>query len=164
MSTRINAELNPHYRDDYWLNLNDNERKNIKDINKGVLPFLISGMNKTKGLVDNTILYHGVDNSGLVNIHSRIGDKVDLKSFISTSFHESVAETYGGNTSDNGARLYIKFLAPKGVKGVASNCRGNNERYLSPFPWEHEYLLDKGQSGRIVDIDYDTGCVTVLLE
>ena len=76
----------------------------------------------------------------------------------------SVAETYGGNTSDNGARLYIKFLAPKGVKGVASNCRGNNERYLSPFPWEHEYLLDKGQSGRIVDIDYDTGCVTVLLE
>ena len=157
-STKINSELNNHYHDDYWLKLNEETRKNIHQQNNKIIPLLESAMNKSQGLINNTVLFHGSQNSGIINIHSRIGDKITLKSFISTSFHEDVGKKYGATVND-GPNLYVRFLAKTGVNGISGNMN-----HLSIYPTEHEFLLDKNQKGRIMDIDYDTGCVTVLLD
>ena len=121
------------------------------------------------GLIQPTVLYHGVANSNIVNIHTRIGDKVDMKSFISASFQEGVGERYGKELGESLPNLYVKFLAPKGTKGICANTdKGllmDEERYsLATYSFEHEFLFDRGNKGTVVDIDYDTGCVTVLLE
>lgn len=158
-STRINSELDSNYKEGFWSKLGDEERNNIIEVNKGIIPFMESGMDKCSGLVENTVLFHGVTDSDLVSIHTRIGDKIKLKSFISTSFHERVGKGYGKVVSGNGPRLYVRFLAKKGVRGVSGNKKG-----LSDYPVEHEFLLDKGQSGRVVDFNYDKSMITVLLD
>lgn len=121
-----------------------------------------SAMKKTEGLLQPTVLYTGVGHSNIVNIHTRVGDKVNMKSFISASFQEGIAQRYGKELEgDNLPKLYVKFLAPAKTKGICANDgRINDMEYF----FEHEYLLDRGQNGTVVDIDYNTGCVTVLLE
>ena len=134
-----------------------------------------SAINKNEGLLQPTVLYTGVQHSHIVDVHTRIGDKITMPSYISTSFQEDIGVRYGQELKGYGvaSKLYVKFLAPKGTKGFTANDNthtvtvdGNeyeNVR-LSGHLAEHEYLLGRGQSGTVVDIDYDLGEVTILLD
>lgn len=105
-------------------------------------------------------MYHGVQDSHLVDIHSRVGDTVRLSSYISTSFDKNVGQGYGEVTGGV-KHLFVRFLSPTGTRGIGAN---DNNVKLTNWKGEHEYLLDRGQSGKIVDIDYTEGMVTVLLD
>ena len=158
-STQINSELSSKYKDGLWENLPPTTQKEFHEENKKLIPSIDSAMDKSPGLKYNTVLYHGVKDSHIVNINSRVGEKVKLTSFISCSYDKNVGESYGEIT--NSGNLYVKFLVPEKTKGM---CANDKHVSLTNYPSEHEYLLDRNQNGTIVDIDYTTGEVTILLE
>ena len=159
-SAYINSELSSKYKGGLWNNLPDDVRKEQSASNRKRIPFIDSAMSKAPGLKENTVLYHGVQDSHLVDIHSRVGDTVRLSSYISASFDKTVGQGYGA-TIGNSKPLFVRFLSPTGTRGIGAN---DNNVKLTNWKKEHEYLLDRGQSGKIVDIDYTEGMVTVLLD
>lgn len=170
-SSEINSVLDHNYGrvgyESYWdfwehqSSLEDMREVHTDRANRKI-KHMDSAMSKSEGLLQPTILYTGVGNSNIVDIHTRVGDKVSMKSFISASFQEGIAQRYGKEIEgDNLPNLYVRFLTPTGTKGVCANDRRVNDM---EYFFEHEYLLDRGQNGTVVGIDYDTGCVTVLLD
>ena len=158
-SGQINSQLSKKYKNGLWGEIPSDMQKEWKEDNKNIIPNIDSAMKKSPNLEVNTVLYHGVQDSQIVDIHSRVGDKVNLTSFISTSYSERVGKSYGENIG--GKTLYVKFLAPKNTRGL---CANDKHLTLTGYPTEHEYLLDRNQKGSIVDINYDTGIVTILLD
>ena len=160
-SGQINSELSPKkYKMGLWEQLPSNIKKDYHENNNVLIPLISKSISKSPGLEVDTVLYHGVQDSHLVDIHSRIGDNVRLNSFISTSYDKNIGMNYGEDIG-NSKRLYVKFLTPKKTNGI---CANDNNVQLTDWKGEHEYLLDKGNKGTIVDIDYNTGEVTVLLD
>lgn len=158
----INGELNPKYQSQYlnggyWENLSSDEKEIYHIANQVYVKQIDSIIDESPGLVENTILYHGTNDTNLVDIHTRIGDKLNLKGYISTSFNEEVGKGYGSMPDC----FVIRFLAPKGTKGICANTNG-----LTREPAEHEYLLGQGNKGVVADIDYSgkPPSMTVLLE
>lgn len=154
----ISAELSSKYKRGVWDTMPKDERNKYHKMNSESIPLIDSAMNKSDGLGQNTILYHGVRDTHLVDIHTLVGDKIKLDGYVSATFSKYTGRGYGEEVGDE-KLLYVKFLAPKGTKGVCPNSQK-----LSSYPNEHEYLLDRGLSGTVVDINYDNGEVTVLLE
>lgn len=150
----INGELTDN---DYWNDLDETEQYYAHATNKHIRNGMDSAIRNSKGLVENTVLYHGAGDSRLISIHSRIGDHLNFKQYISTSFNKNVGENYKG---DN---FLIRFLAPKGTKGICANDT-KISNHLTEYQNEHEYLLGRNNKGTIVDIDYDSMMVTVLLK
>ena len=142
----INGELDERYGDGYWNRLNKSEQDFYHEKNKVLVPSIDSAIDKNTGLTVSTILYHGTNDSNLINIHTRIGDHIKTKGYVSTSFNRRVGEGYGSMPGC----FVIQFLAPVGTKGLSANIGG-----LTDELGEHEYLLGRGQSGTVVDIDYD---------
>ena len=160
-SSMINKDLDHNYGSG-WEDIPKDVREHIHEVNKELIKNIDSSINRNKGLIQPTVIYTGTMNNNVANIHTRIGEKINMKSYISASFHENVAKghsnrNYEGYTH-NIPPIYVKFLAPKRTKGICANGVDAH------FSFEHEYLLGRGQSGTVVDIDYDTGCVTVLLD
>ena len=143
----INGELDENYSDGYWNRLNESEQNAYHEKNKKIIPSIDGAINKSDGLIVSTILYHGTDDSKLVNIHTRVGDKIKTKGYVSTSYNRRVGEGYGSMPDC----FVIQFLAPAGTKGLCANTGG-----LTGEVAEHEYLLGRGQSGTVVDIDYNS--------
>lgn len=142
----INGELDENYSDGYWSRLNKQEQEAYHRINKELIPNIDDAINKNDGLIVSTVLYHGTNDTCLIDIHTRIGDRIKTKGYVSTSYNRNVGEAYGSMPGG----FVIQFLAPKGTKGLCANTGGLTEEL-----GEHEYLLGRGQSGTVVDIDYN---------
>lgn len=152
----INGDLNKNYNQSAWKQLSDTEQKEHHAHNLESVRELDKVINDSNGLVVDTILFHGTNNSHLVDNHTRIGEQLNLKQYISTSFIEHTGKGY----SNDGGFL-VRFLAPKGTRGV---CANDLDRELTNYHNEHEYLLGRNNKGTVVDIDYDNRMFTVLLE
>jgi hypothetical protein len=150
----INGELMDN---DYWNSLDETEQYYAHATNKHIRNGVDSAIRNSKGLLENMVLYHGTGDSGLISIHARIGDHLTFKPYISTSFNKNVGENYKGDS------FLVKFLVPKGTKGICANDT-KFSNHLTDYVNEHEYLLGRGNKGTIVDIDYGSMMVTVLLE
>lgn len=150
----INGEL---MNNSYWRDYDDGEKRFLEVHNKSLRDGMDSSIRDSPGLLQDTMLFHGTGDSQIVNIHNRIGDKINFKPYISTSYNEEVGESYKGDSG-----FLVKFLTPKGTKGICANDTRYGE--LSEFQREHEYLLGRGNKGTIVDIDYDNREFFVLLE
>jgi len=157
----INAELSNKYGGNLWNNLSNEEQKYYHEKNKERISSIDSAINKCDGLIIPTTLYHGVGSTNLVDIHTRVGEHINFEMFISSSFQKDMARDDYGKDLPNGLKLYCKFLAPKGTKGICANDRN---KALTAYWYEHEYLLGRKNSGTVVDIDYDTGEVTILID
>lgn len=148
-----------------WNELSDDEKKaKIPKLNK-MDRDLQSAINKSKGLVEPTVMFHG----GYFDVHKIVGDTIKFKGYTSASYQESVASNYKNNKSNDlmGSCMY-KILLPKGYKGLCGNARyftENNDEsksnYLTVYQKEHEYLLPKNAEFKIVDIEqYSTGVIS----
>lgn len=159
----INGEISKDYRKNimvdgktYWESLSEEDRKTYHKNNLKLIPSLDEAINSSDGLIQPMRLFHGTEDTNIVNIHNRIGDKIKIKGYTSTSFNKKVADSY------NSLGLTVQFLAPSHTKGVCANDTSHGK--LTQYSSEHEYLLGRGEEGTIVDIDYDNRLVTILLE
>lgn len=143
----INGEVNKDYKEGYWDRLSEAERREYHNQNLKIIPNIDETIKNSPGLITSTVLYHGTNDSNIINIHTRVGDNIKLKGYTSTSFNKEVGKGYG---SMSGA-FVVQFLAPKGLKGVCANTHG-----LTGEIGEHEYLLGKGVNGTVLDIDYNS--------
>ncbi len=107
---------------------------------------LLSKAINKNGLTQNTILYNGGHYP-----NGKIGDSITFKGFTSTSYDLDSAESF-----EEGC-IY-KFLAPKGTPCFNANMSGT-----SNFSDEHECLLDKNLSGKIVGFDGEYKGVPVVV-
>ncbi len=139
-TNHINGDI---YNKKYLNKLNDEQRRNIKDIDKI--------MKKSPGLLQDTVLYRG----GKLDIHLREGDHSVFKTYTSTSFQEYTANEYR-NTGD----MLIKIYAPKGTKGVCGNDKWN---FKNGF-MEHEYTLPRNTGYTVLSIDYENNIAEILLD
>ena len=108
-------------------------------------------MNKSPGLLEDTILYRG----GHFDIHLKPGDSFSFKGYISTTFQQSTSEIYKSEEFD---MTYV-IHAPKGTKGI---CGGDSNFYNNN--WEHEYVLPRNTKMTVLSIDYDTMTCEVVIE
>ncbi len=140
-----------------WNGLSDEERVALKPKISKTSRNISKAINKTEGLLQDTTVWH----SGKFDVTKIVGDKVHFKGFTSCSFREEVAEGFnkGGEVTDSLIYNY-KILLPKGTKGICANDTHQGE--LTNYHQEHEYLLDKGFKGDIVDIDYEKQVVTIM--
>ena len=116
---------------------------------------------RSDGLLQDTVLFHG----GKFDLSKMVGDEITLKGYTSCSFQENVAKhsikQQDGVFKEELMYTY-RILAPKGTKGICAN--DDSQGTLSRFTFENEYLLDKGFTGKVVDIDYDKQVVTIMAE
>ncbi len=155
----INSKLN---NGKTWTGYSEEEREALsRQVNKEIRA-LTSAINRSTGLVDNTILFH----SGYFDVTKRRGDKVKFKGFTSASFQKQVADDFKMSYHSFPKQLNYtyKILAPKGTKGLCGNASGSGILNLSGHGREHEFLLDKGLEAQITDIDYENKVVTVLVQ
>ena len=99
------------------------------------------------------VLYHG----GKFDVNKVVGDHVKFKGYTSTSFQKSAASDFA-NFDGLDVKYTYKILLPAGSKGVCANDKNHD---MTNFWHEHEYLLDKGLEGNIVDIDVKNHIVTL---
>lgn len=129
----------------------------IKDIER-TIQNISNAIARGDGLLQNTKLYRG----GFMEKDLRIGDVSSFEGFTSTSFNEASAEAYTRETGNPNYRdnYMITILAPKGTKGVAVNGLPSD---MTPWAFEHEFLLNHGQEFVVLDIDHDAQTATILL-
>lgn len=151
----VNSRLNNGKQ---WSSLSKEEQehksKNLNYLEKN----LSDAISKTSGLSNPTRLYHfGEFDVSLVG-----GDRVKFKGYTSTSFQKSVATDWGDTYHSHGVEYTYELLCDTGTKGVCAN--DNHQRNLTHHKEEHEYLLDKGVEGTILNVDVENHIVTVLVE
>ncbi|WP_407420685.1 phage minor head protein [Methanobrevibacter sp.] len=144
-------------QDDYWEEImsvmSEKEREfcmeNTKKLNKN----LDSALEKSPGLIQDTILYRADD---CFDVTLAVGDYGNFSGFPSTSFQERGADQF----LDEG-RYKVKILAPKGTKGIAMNGKHGWNAKTS----EHEFLLQTNQKYIVLDVNHDpkVRTATVLL-
>lgn len=155
----INSKLNDGH---IWNSYSDTERKHLeKNVNKSIRA-LTKYINRSTGLVDNTVVYH----SGKFDVTKMVGDKVKFKGFTSASFQKAVADGFKFTYHSFPKELdyTYKMLLPKGTKGLCGNADSGQFFNVSSHMSEHEFLLDKGLEAQIISIDYDNKVVTVLVQ
>ena len=158
MPNTFRKKNNINDKEGYWNSLGEETQRFYHEQNKGTIKLMDESINKSDGLLQPTVLWHGTMNTQIVNANTRLGDRINLKGYISTSFQTNVNEIY----SQGRDAYVVKFLAPTGTKGLCANDESMGS--LTNYPNEHEYLLGRGNKGTVVDIDYDNGVVTVLLD
>ncbi len=156
-SRSLNSYLN---NGRHWNKFSDEEKAHLEGELKERSKNLSKTLRKTKGLVEPTVVFHG----GRFDITKEVGDKIKFKGFTSTSFREGIAEGFGEGSVPMPLHYTYKLLLPKGTKGFCGHDSSYPNSRGEPlgYGFEHEYLLDKGFEGDIVDIDYDKHIVTVL--
>ena len=131
--------------DGYLKALDKETRKQVKDID--------SLMEESPGLKYNTLLFRG----GTFDIHTRVGETISFKGYVSTTFQQNVAKWY--NEDKFGANMLYLIHAPKGTKGIV----GNDDRFNNGF-MEHEYVLPRNTKMRVININYETNVCEVVIE
>ena len=129
----------------YINKLNNAQRKDIKNID--------SLMKESSGLVEDVILYRG----GHWDIHLKPGDHSKFRAYTSTSFQQSIANSFVENHS--GGMNFI-IHARKGTKGITGNDRVNFHNGFA----EHEYVLPRNTGYTVLSVDYDTMTAEILLD
>lgn len=149
----VNSKLNSG---ETWDRLPDDKKKMVSEAIDKSSRHLSAAINKSEGIKDNIIVYHG----GRFDVKKVVGDKVYFRGFTSCSFQKHIGESFG----ERG--WYYRICLPAGSKGLCGNGRvadrKGDMRLLSSHSDEHEFLLDKGFSGDIVDIDYENHMVTIM--
>lgn len=115
---------------------------------------LDSSIDKSGGLLQDTVLYHG----GHFDIHLNVGDHGTFKNYVSCSFQKLVGEEY---KSYSDTRMNYIIYAPKGRKGICGNVRLFDS---SSYWFEHEFLLGRNTGFTVLNIDYDKGEVEIVLD
>ena len=131
--------------DGYVKSLNDTQRTQMKTID--------NLMEKSPGLLQDTILYRG----GHFNIHLKAGDNFSFKGYVSTTFQESTSDVYK-DSGDDFDMTYV-IHAPKGTKGI---CGGDDS--FNNNNWEHEYVLPRNTKFTVLSIDYDAMTCEVVID
>ena len=153
-SSLINSRLNNGRE---WNSYSDSHKKDLNPVLNESEKYLSDAIGKTKGLSQNTLLYH----RGSFDVSKVVGDHLKFKGYTSTSFQKGVADDWT-NEFHKGSPMYTyRFLTPSGTKGICAN--DNKNSILTHHREEHEYLLDKGVEGDIVDIDVKNHIVTLQL-
>lgn len=140
-----------------WNGLSKAEQDNRKPYYDKLSRTLTEAINSTDGLTVDARLYHvGTFDPSLME-----GDKVSFKGFTSTSFSEEYAKDFNNEvySPDGSVEYTYCILARKGTKGVSANT---SPVVLTEHHEEHEYLLDKGFSGTILNVDVENHMVYVL--
>ena len=139
-----------------WNNLSKTEQEGKRPYYNKLSRLLSTAISKeTDGLPTNTRLFH----AGKFDPSKVVGDHIKFKGFTSASFSEDfIREAYNQYIYDTNGDAYYTYviLAPKGTKGIGANTVSMD---LTIHHLEHEYLLDKGFEGDIVDIDVDNHLV-----
>lgn len=151
---RLNSKI---YNGTYWQSLPKEEKEAlIPQFNK-VEKHLSNAINKTEGLTQDTIIFHG----GKFDLSKIVGDKINIKGYLSCSFQKGVAQQFNKDGAIPNTLVYTyELLLPKGYKGLCAN--DDSQGYLTNYREEHEFVLDKGFNGKIVDIDYESQTVTIV--
>ncbi len=150
-----NSRLNNGHK---WNNLTDEQKKEKGKRSKEAEKDISNAIKKSEGLKQDTVLYHG----GEFDVTKMVGDKVKFKGYTSASFQQGVSDQFQNYSTVPKENYYtFKILAKKGTKGICANDRSRGK--LSSNYDEHEYLLDKGLEGDIVDIDYENHIVTLAI-
>ena len=151
----INSRLNNGKK---WNGYSDSDKKDFNPELDEVENLLSDAIGKSKGLSEDTLLYH----MGRFDVSKVVGDKVKFKGYTSSTFQYQVANGWSEFFDDNAQPMYVyRFLTPTGTKGICAN--DNTDFVLTHHREEHEYLLDKGLEGDIVDIDVKNHIVTLQL-
>ena len=139
---------------DSWNNLSKDEKESkmerLNQLDKG----LSEAINSCPPTTEPMIVYH----SGNFDVSKLVGDHLKFKGYTSASFQKSGATDM--NTTFNGidVNYTYRILLPTGSKGV---CANDSNHRMTNYWTEHEYLLDKGLEGDIVDIDVENHMVTI---
>ncbi len=142
-----------------WKYNDKSVQRRLKPKYEKSMEHLSNAINKSDGLVRNTMLFHG----GQFDISKIVGDTITLKGYTSCSFQSNVADYSIKEQEGVDELMYTyKLLLPRGTKGICAN--DNSHGKLSRFPFENEFLLDKGFTGKIVDINYENQTVTIVAE
>ncbi len=151
----VNSKL---YNGNEWNHITAEEREEMTQYVNIIDRDLSKVMKRVDGLPQDTVVYRGAK----FDVGKIVGDTINFKGYTSTSFDKSVADEYnrGGKWSDSVVYTY-EILLPKGTKGFCPNDLSHGVDFTS-FREEHEFLMDKGFKGQIVDIDYENQVVTVM--
>lgn len=151
----INSRLN---KGETWRNMSAKDKDMMKSRLDRAEKNISEAINKTKGLVQNTTVFHG----GRFDVSKVVGDKIKFNGFTSCSFQEDVGDVFKQDASNQipkPLQYNYKILLPTGYKGL---CANDSNYQLTNWKREHEYLLDKGAEFDIVDIDYKNHMVTLM--
>lgn len=120
------------------------------------IPNIQNAIDKSPGLLDDTILWRGGRSKG---IDIKVGGKGKWKEFVSTSFDKDVAEDFawGYKYEEIDDWVIFKIKAKKGTKGV---YMGDNLQYLNG---EQEVVLQRNQEFKIISYDEETHVLEVEL-
>ncbi len=139
-----------------WNKLSKEEQNAIKSDMDNIEKELSDAINRTSGLKQDTVLFHG----GIFDPSKMVGDKIKFNGYLSCSFQESIAENFHNDDVPSTRNYTFRILAKEGTKGVCANDKSHGGS-LTNYTEEHEFLLDKGLEFDIVDIDYDNQVVTI---
>ncbi len=150
-SEEFNSRL---YGGKQWNSLEPQYQRFYEGKYKDIDNTLHKAIDRSDGLLQDTILFHG----SKFDVTKTVGDDIKFNGYVSATFQEDIARDFD-SVSKKPFYVY-KMLLPKGTKGICGNDRSNGS--LKTYTKEHEYLLDKGQKYKIVDIDYETHTVTLV--
>lgn len=123
---------------------------NIRDINEKI-EIIERCIEKAPGLNQDTILFAGAIG---VDKNTKIGDELYFKGFQGVSYSKEIGEEYKEKEEE---RYLFTIMAPKGSKGI----RINNT--FDGIEREKEWLLQRNQSFKVLDINHEEKTVVVEL-
>ena len=137
-------------RDRYFTQQRARGYINIRDINEKI-EIIERCIEKAPGLNQDTILFAGAIG---VDKNTKIGDELYFKGFQGVSYSKEIGEEYKEKEEE---RYLFTIMAPKGSKGI----RINNT--FDGIEREKEWLLQRNQSFKVLDINHEEKTVVVEL-
>lgn len=145
------------YNLEFWKELNVDEKTEWRSKLPSIKSGIDSAIEKSHGLTQDTILYHG----GYWDISLEEGEHFTWKGYTSLSYRENVARSFmmgKHNIYDADSWLVVAYT-PTGKKGLAvEDKRFNNVAN------ENEYLIGRGSGGYVYEYDNKNHVVYVVLD